>query len=343
MPPVLLPSDEIRDALPNSPTEDAPRNPFGDTQGSMPLFESNPVPIPGSHAPSLSGHSHPQVSPLTPPDHFDLHGYRQEYVHAQQAGLPRSNQAQYIPPLSFTYDGGVPQLWDMDGAPASPPPLPEFNLFMPPPPQQPPQAQPAHFAPPAAPHKAPPHPPPIFTHPPTHPPAHHRNRGSVPTISTPAHRGAAYHHSIRPPQPHAIRTSFSPTGHGPQAPPSGYHHPEAYPGHPSASAAAQAQGHSPQGYVPGSSPTNPNPNPNPHPLSADYRASFCKNEDESLDDHECLRLRLLEEAYRQRPPGQGSGGPAPVPVPGGSYGGPHVPSDQWANGGHRCVSVLASG
>ncbi len=288
-------SDEIKDALPNSPTEDAPRNPFAETQGSVPL---HPMPVHGSHADAFSGHAHSQISPLTPPEHYDLQSYRQEYLRSHQAGIPPSAPSQYSQ-LNFSFDGSVPQLWDMDGAPASPPPLPDFNLFMssqPPQPSQPPQ----RFISPVG-HKAPP-PPPIYTHS-TEPPQH---RSSVPTIATPVHRSAGYHHSIRHPQPYALRTPIPPSS-------SAYH--ETYRGHPS---------HSPQGYVPGSSPTNPSA------LPADYRASFCKSEDESLDDHECLRLRLLEEAYRQRPPPQ-------TPGP-GAYGGPiHHSPDQWVQGGQRCV------
>ncbi|KAI0745136.1 hypothetical protein C8Q76DRAFT_24115 [Earliella scabrosa] len=309
--------DEIKDALPASPTEDSPRQSFPDTQAAVSSYDAAPISVPGSHHPAPNSHSHPQVSPLTPPERY---GYHQDYIRAPQPSMSRPSLPQYPPPagtLSFSYDGAVPQLWDMDGAPASPPPLPDFNLFMPP------HQAPHHYAPPPAPAPAhrPPTPPPLYTHPPPIPPISTTHRNSVPTIAAPVRRSSAtYHAPIRPPQPHPIRTALP---HPPPPPPAfrdgSYHH-------------------SPQSYAPpGTSPTNPNPNPNPLPM--DYRASFCKNEDEGLGDHECLRLRLLEEAYGQRPP---QGGP-PQAAPGGAgvYVGPsqHSPHE-WANGGQRCVIAL---
>ena len=81
----------------------------------------------------------------------------------------------------------------------------------------------------------------------------------------------------------------------------------------------------------------------PYPLSADHRDWRCKDHDH-LSDHECLRLRLLEEAYQQR----SLPGPPPPPNPGGgghgggvggTYGSTHRMSDQWVNGGHRAGYV----
>ncbi|KAI0780144.1 hypothetical protein C8Q74DRAFT_745792 [Fomes fomentarius] len=278
MPDIAFCRDEIKDALPASPTDSAPgRPPFQDTQAAVPVYESAPGNAPSSHQAPDPSHSHPRLSPLTPPEY---HGYHQDYVHAPQPSMSRPGLPQYPSSqgtLSFSYDGDVHQLWNMDGAPASPPPLPDFNMFMPPP------QQPQHYAPPPQPahsHK-PPALSPMYTHP---QPISTTHRSSVPTIPTPAHTHInSGFQSMRPPQPHPIRTSFPPT----------YHHP-------------------PQGHT---------------PLPPEYRASSYKEEDEPLGDHECLRLRLLEEAYRQRAPQGG-----PLQGPGAGYPGPsHHSPDQWVN------------
>lgn len=287
MPSMLTPDfafcrDEIKDALPASPTDSAPsRPPFQDTQAAVPVYEPAPVNLPSSHQAPDPSHSHPRVSPLTPPEYY---GYHQDYVHAPQPSMSRPGLQQYPSSqgtLSFSYDGDVHQLWNMDGAPASPPPLPDFNMFMPPP-QQPPQ----HYAPPPQPahsHKPPALSSPIYTHP---QPISTTPRSSVTTIPTPTHTHSnSGFQSMRPPQPHPIRTSFPPTYH---------------------------DRHHSQGYT---------------PLPPEYRASSYKEEDEPLGDHECLRLRLLEEAYRQRAP---QGGPAQGS--GAGYPGPsHHSPDQWVN------------
>ncbi|KAI1784087.1 fungal-specific transcription factor domain-containing protein [Ganoderma leucocontextum] len=294
--------DEIKDALPNSPTgETSPGRLFPHESS----YESNLVP-PASDSPVVpsQGYGRPQAPPLTPRESYDRRGYIQEYISAPQPSLTRPSMTPYEAPssqahLSFGYGGNVPQLWDMDGAPASPPPLLDFNFFPSHPSSQ-------RFVPPPPPPGAPSHkgrdPARIYI--PSHPihSASIPHRSSLSSVAASDHRGTTYH-SVRPPppQPHPIRTNVS---RGYQE---GYHQ------------------RSPQGYGPDTSSTRP--------LPSDYRASYCKHENEPLGDHECLRLRLLEEAYQHRslpgpPPNSGSSS-------GGGYGPSHHSSDQWANGAHR--------
>ena len=139
-------SDEIKDALPDSPTEEsAGRSVFSEMQAAGPMYhhDASRAQHDGDQN-SSPVHRYPQISPLTPPDHFDLHGYRQPpHMHAPRAGVPRQGAfapygvgthaaAGVVDPASaFPFEGA--QLWNMDGAPASPPPMPEFHGFFPPP------------------------------------------------------------------------------------------------------------------------------------------------------------------------------------------------------------------
>ena len=249
------------------------------------------------------GYGRPPIAPLALRETYDRRGYIQEYIPAPPSSLARPPMAPYEGPpsqahLSFGYGGSVPQLWDMDGARASPPPLLDFNFLPSHPPSQ--RFAPAPPAPGGKGRNA------ALVYIPSQPvhSASIPHRGSISSVAGSGHRGTAYH-SVRPPppQPHPIRTNFS---RGYQE---DYHQ------------------QSPQGYGPDTSSTRPLPN--------DYHASYCKHEDDSLGDHECLRLRLLEEAYRHR------SAPGPAPSSGSSSGGPYGPShhspDQWANSAHRCV------
>nr|VWO95032.1 Zn(2)-C6 fungal-type domain-containing protein [Ganoderma boninense] len=293
--------DEIKNALPNSPTGETSPGRYIPEEHVGSSYESNLATASESPVVPSQGYGRPQPPSVAPCDTYDRRAFIQEYISAPQPSLTRPSMATYEgsssqAQLSFGYGGSVPQLWDMDGAPASPPPLLDFNFFPSHPPSQ-------RFVPP---------PPPggkthdeasiYISSQPMHHPAGIPHRGSIPSITGTDHRGAPYQ-SVRPPppQPHPIRTNFS---RGYQE---GYHQ------------------QSPHGYGPDTSSTRP--------LSGDYRSSYCKREDDSLGDHECLRLRLLEEAYRHR------AAPAPPPHPGsssgGTYGSSHHSPDQWANSGHR--------
>ncbi|PIL36105.1 transcription factor [Ganoderma sinense ZZ0214-1] len=293
--------DEIKDALPNSPTGETSPGRFFPEDHVGSSYESNLATASDSPVVPLRGYGRPQPPPLAPPDTYDRRAYIQEYISAPQPSLTRRSMATYEGPssqahLSFRYGDSVPQLWDMDGAPASPPPLLDFNFF----PSHPPSQRFVPLPPPGA--KTHDETPIYIPSQPMHHPTSIPHQGSIPSVAGTDHRGAPYH-SVRPPppQPHPIRTNFS---RGYQE---GYHQ------------------HSPHDYGPHTSSTRP--------LPSDYRSSYCKHEDDSLGDHECLRLRLLEEAYRSRSP------PGPPLNPGsssgGAYGSLHHSPDQWANSGYR--------
>ena len=247
-------------------------------------------------------HSYPQISPLTPPDHFDLHGYRQPpHMHAPRAGVPRQGAfapygvgthstaaAAVVDPASaFPFEGA--QLWNMDGAPASPPPMPEFHGFFPPP---------SHPHPHSHSHSHP-QPPPMQ---PSYP-CRHR-----PMQLLPSRRSGDRYQAIRPPQPPPIRTDVAPA-----------YADAAY--HTSPAPLSHHSHHTPHhAHHPDASPSDVYP--------PEYIASFCKNEDGcTLSHQECLRLRLLEETWlpRQPPPPQ-----PPHPASAGGYAQPHPPPPQWA-------------
>lgn len=289
-------SDEIKDALPASPTGETSHSswfPDGHV-AAPPNYESASGSAPGSSVVSPQRYGHPQVSSLTSPDQYDSQGYMRNWIPAPRPSMARPPMAEFASsqgPMSFHLGGSVHQLWNMDGAPASPPPLPNFDFF-------PSHPAPQHYvAPPPAPlsHK-PSGPTSIYIPPqPGQPTTSHRH--SLPSIVTSGHQNAAYHPlRTAPPQPHSIRTTF----------PRGYHE--------------GSQQRSPQTYAPGSSPTRP--------LPAELFGSYCDGEGEILSDHERLRLRLLEEAYRNRPP-PNSGGRR--------YGSTNHSPDEWANGGQRYV------
>ncbi|KAI8993102.1 fungal-specific transcription factor domain-containing protein [Trametes punicea] len=298
--------DELKGALPDSPTDDSPPQTLSSSESSIPAHV-----MPSTSR--LQPHAYPQqISPLTPPDRYDLHGYQ---------GPPPAQPVPRAPAPSFPSapismqmsldSSGLPQLWDMDGAPASPPPLADFAMFMAP--QLPPQqftSTPIH-KPPAGAHLYPQH------HTPRHPVpdsnvaqgqrvVEHMRRNSGYQNVLPAHLARSGQHSYEAP--------FNPN---PQ--------PQPYPPR------LQLSHPSPQGY-----------GGEPHSFAADYRPSYLKHEDAPFDDQECLRLRLLEEAYRQRqlagPRRESSGNlgpfaPAPPPPPPPSAG--RHPSGQWAPGPSR--------
>ncbi|KAI0769709.1 hypothetical protein BD413DRAFT_78261 [Trametes elegans] len=245
------------------------------------------------------GYTQQHVSPLTPPERYDLQGY-QEYPLAQPA--PRA-PAQHYPdapvPLQLSFDGGLPQLWDMDGAPASPPPLADLNMFIP---QQPPPSQ--RFTPTPVLKPSVPVPAPVFPHPQQH---QHPHPYAMPHISVSHARHAAEqahrvsHHEPRVPH---IARSMQPSYHA-------------------------------QGYGAG---------PAQAPL-AEYCPTFFKRDDVPLDERECLRLRLLEEAYHQRQfvGGQRSGSGNPDFGGGPPPNAGRHPSGQWVHGAQRCVSYVFAG
>lgn len=295
--------------MPNSPTGETSPGRFFPEEHVGTSYESNLAAAPDPPVVPSQGYSRPHPPPLAPRDTYDRRGYIQEYISAPQPSLSRPSVATYEGPssqahLSFGYGSTVPQLWDMDGAPASPPPLLDFNFFPSHPPSQ-------RFVPPPPPGTETHSEAPIYI---PSGPMHHStsipHRGSMSSIAGSDHRAATYH-SVRPPppQPHPIRTNFS---RGYQE---GYHQ------------------QPPHGYGADTSSTRA--------LPSDYRASYCKHEDDSLGDHECLRLRLLEETYRHR------SAPGLPPNPGSSSGGayglshhPHHSPDQWANSGHRCALTI---
>ena len=287
--------------MPASPLEQtSPTGFFPDGQVSAPSsYESSLGPPSDSPVVPPAGYGHSQVSPLTPPEQYDSRGYLRDGIPTPRPILARPPMTDYAPQgtMSFNFGDSLPQLWNMDGAPASPPPLPDFDFFSS-------QSLPQRYVhpPPAPPsHKPPPGPTPVYV--PSQagqPVTSHRH--SVPSITTSAHHNATYQ-SLRtaPPQPHPIRTTF----------PRGYH--EGYPQHP------------PHTYAPGSSPTRS--------FTTEFMAPYRDGEGENLSDYERLRIRLLEEAYHNRsPPGPSpnSGGSA-----GGRYGSTHHSPDQWVNGGQR--------
>ncbi|KAL7281745.1 hypothetical protein ACG7TL_005063 [Trametes sanguinea] len=294
--------DEIKNALPDSPTSSSPPHSLPSASTSfIPTFD-----MPSGSQPQQRGPYSQQISPLTPPDQYDIHGY-QGHPLAQPA--PRSHQPTFSNtpiPMQLSLDSsGLPQLWDMDGAPASPPPLPDFAMFMP---QQPP---PREF-PPNPVHK-PPASAPIFTHTQHHLPTRH----SIP------HANTVHGHHVADP----MRQSM---GHG---------------GYPDMRA-QQLQRPSQPGYPHPQQPFNLQQQQQqqpPHPQAfggqdplAEYRPSFLKCEEAQYDDRECLRLRLLEEAYRQRQlvgvRRDSSGNPVSYTNP--SHQQPN-PSDRWGPGPSR--------
>ncbi|KAH9858811.1 fungal-specific transcription factor domain-containing protein [Lenzites betulinus] len=324
--------DELKDALPDSPTEDGP--PSGllptDAEAYIPAYQSISI----SRSPHDPSPGYPQqISPLTPPDHYTM----AEPSLAQPA--PRAPVQHFADPsmpmqLSFDSASGLPQLWDMDGAPASPPPLSNFNMYMqqPPPPQQ-------QFAP--APVHKPPAPMPVYNHP--HPAAQHPQHQQQhpaphhlqhPNFGIPPHSGGAQHaahrnsfHDARP--PHLSRLSHSGYGEPFHALPA----PHAYGPGPGPSSAPSHQPH----------PQHPQQHPHPHPhphqqqqqqhLPPEYPPVYLKQEELPLDERECLRLRLLEDAHRQRQQ------LAAIQRHPGPFGGPasamRHPPEQWVNGANR--------
>ncbi|CDO74459.1 hypothetical protein BN946_scf184979.g14 [Trametes cinnabarina] len=257
--------DEIKDALPNTATDESPASSLPSGSGSFaPAYDT------ASSSEFRPRSYSQQISPLTPPDQYDLHTYQS---HPLVQPAPRGHPPSFVDPslpMQLSLDSsGLPQLWDMDGAPASPPPLPDFAMFMPqqPPPQQFPP-NPVHKPSASA---------PIYTHAQHYPSARH----SIP------HANATYGHHMSDP----MRASMSgypdmrsqqqqlPRQNQPayQQQPFDLQQPQTTPSHP------QTYGES-----------------DPPTLPPEYQPSFLKREEAQYDDRECLRLRLLEEVYRQR-------------------------------------------
>ena len=126
-----LDSDEIKDALPASPLEQtSPAGFFPDGQVSAPSsYESSLGPASDSPVVPPAGYGHSQVSPLTPPEQYDSRGYLRDGIPTPRPILARPPMTDYAPQgtMSFNFGDGLPQLWNMDGAPASPPPLPDLD------------------------------------------------------------------------------------------------------------------------------------------------------------------------------------------------------------------------
>ncbi|KAI0329728.1 hypothetical protein GY45DRAFT_1324710 [Cubamyces sp. BRFM 1775] len=298
--------DELKDALPDTPTDDSP---------SLPLAS---VPEPFAPAYNVASTSHSQqhdyssrIPSLTPSGHYELHAYQEPrpLVHPTPRASVASHFSGTDAPISMqlSLDGSLPQLWDMDGAPASPPPLPDFAMFMPP--QPPPQ----QFTP--APVHKPPAPAAVYSQHHPHHPQHHLNMPNLHVNlaqgrPVPGQMHRAGFQDVRP--PHLPRSAEHPQQQQQQQQ-SGYHQ-VPYPG----------PAHHPHAF-----------GANAQSLPADYRPTFLKHEEAPLDERECLRLRLLEEAYRQRQYTGGqrdlAGNAVPYPAAAPSDAGRH-PSEQWVPG-----------
>ncbi|KAL1939894.1 hypothetical protein VTO73DRAFT_9594 [Trametes versicolor] len=289
--------DELKDALPDTPTDDGPPHAAhpSDPEAYLPAYQ--PIPISRSHHDTSPGYA-PQISPLTPPEHYVMQEPPPLAQPVPHAPIPRFTEAHNMP-MQMSFDGGLPQLWDMDGAPASPPPLPNFNMYMQPAPSQ------QQFAP------NPVHKPPAQM---VYSSQSHSHSHSNPNLSHHSNPSPSYGHVQHSAQhPHAQhRGSYheSPPPHMSR---------QSHPGY------ADQYQQVPQGY-----------RQEVNRLPANYHPSYLKQEEAPLDDHECLRLRLLEEAQHQR---QMAAAGRSVQGHPSQYGGPsnpgRHPSEQWGNGANR--------